>query len=202
MAMLRWLRRRTEPPNPVGLLRSATEWHSQYRMELEIGGYEVQVFTMDSAFLHARTLFEFFTRPTQDFFYGYDAYGLTSKIKSVLYEKHWSGPLHARLMHAQDRSKPSDIRRFEPGQPKEHIKNMAVDFAKEIVRMWREFARALNEIDTTLGQRALVILDEAVQAADLVRTNDVTEDQIAQRKEDGRLESDFSIPQIEWPSAP
>lgn len=78
MAMLRWLRRRTEPPNPVGwgrhtpemdrpelrnyldenlsyelkwLLRSATEWHSQYRMQLKIRGYEVQVFTMDSAFL-------------------------------------------------------------------------------------------------------------------------------------------------------
>jgi hypothetical protein len=51
----------------------------------------VQVYAMDSAFLHARTLFEFFTRKTQDYFYGHDEYGVTTKIKSSLYEKHWSG---------------------------------------------------------------------------------------------------------------
>ncbi len=83
------------------LLRAATEWHAQSHMALDIHGYTVQVYAMDSAFLHARTLFEFFTRKTQDYFYGHDEYGVTTKIKSSLYEKHWSRPLHARTIDAR-----------------------------------------------------------------------------------------------------
>lgn len=128
------------------LLAAATEWHAQDKMNLEIPGYEVQVYAMDSTFLHARALFEFFTRKTTDYFYGYDAYRLKSKIRSRLYERHWSSPLHARLMHLQTRSKSANVMRFGPGKvgnDKEHIKNMPVDFAKEIVTMWHEFACAL-----------------------------------------------------------
>lgn len=186
------------------LLRAATEWYSQYRMTLCIGGYEIQVFTRDAALLHARTLFEFFTRETQDYFYGYDSFGLPSKIPSSLYEKHWKSPLHARLMHAQDRSKSPKVKRFGPGEPKEHIKDMPVDFAKEIVRMWHNFAGSLEKLDDAesqrLGERAHQILKEAKKAAEAVRENAVTECHIAQQKKEGKLPSDFVIDLIEWPA--
>ena len=39
------------------LLAAATEWHAQDKMNLEIPGYEVQVYAMDSTFLtHALSL--------------------------------------------------------------------------------------------------------------------------------------------------
>jgi hypothetical protein len=189
------------------LVRAATEWHAQSHMALDIDGYTVQVYAMDSAFLHARTLFEFFTRKTQDYFYGHDEYGVTNKIKSSLYEKHWSSSLHARLMHAQDRSKSPDVKSFDPAESKKHIKNMPVDFAMEVVRMWRKFACALqtlaDEDMQRLGHRAVEILDEAVVTAETVRTNKVTQKQLAQLKKVGRLPKDFGamIRTCGWPSA-
>ena len=104
------------------LLRAATEWHAQSHMALDIHGFTVQVYAMDSAFLHARTLFEFFTRKTQDYFYGHDQYGVTTKIKSSLYEKHWSSSLHARLMHTQDRSTSPDVKSFDPAESEKHTR--------------------------------------------------------------------------------
>lgn len=74
------------------LLAAATEWHTQAKLHLGIGGYEVQVYAMDSTFLHARALFEFFTRKTTAFFYGYNEFGLESKIKSSLCQNHWVIP--------------------------------------------------------------------------------------------------------------
>jgi hypothetical protein len=73
------------------LLAAATEWNTQAQLNLGIGGYEVQVYAMDSTYLHARALFEFFTRPTTANFYGYNEFGLESRIKSPLYGK-WSDP--------------------------------------------------------------------------------------------------------------
>lgn len=41
------------------LLGAATEWSIQDQLKLEKVGYNVQVYAMDSAVLHARALFEF-----------------------------------------------------------------------------------------------------------------------------------------------
>jgi hypothetical protein len=41
------------------LLAAATEWSIQNQLNLGMVGYDVQVYAMDSAFLHARALFEF-----------------------------------------------------------------------------------------------------------------------------------------------
>ena len=49
-----------------------------------------------------------------------------------------------------------------------------------------------------LGHRAVEILDEAVVAAETVRTNKVTQKQIAQLKKAGRLPKDFAIPPLSW----
>ena len=74
---------------------------------------------------------------------------------------------------------------------------MPVDLAMEVVRMWRKFACALqtlaDEDMQRLGHRAVEILDEAVVAAETVRTNKVTQKQVAQLKKAGRLPKDFAI---------
>jgi hypothetical protein len=105
-------------------------------------------------------------------------------------------------MHAQDRSKSPDVKSFDPAESKKHIKNMPVDFAMEVVRMWRKFACALqtlaDEDMQRLGHRAVEILDEAVVAAETVRTNKVSQKQVAQLKKAGRLPKDFAIPPLSW----
>jgi hypothetical protein len=143
-------------------------------------------------------------RLAEAFFYGYNEFGLNSKIKSSLYEKHWSDPLHARLMHLQSRPSSADVKRFDPDDSqKEHIKNMPVDFANEVVRMWHVFACALEGLEgdepKVLGRRAHEILGEALDAAEAVRTNAVTENQVAQLKKEEKLDPDFVIAPIKWP---
>ncbi len=105
-------------------------------------------------------------------------------------------------MHAQDRSKSPDVKSFDPAESKKHIKNMPVDFAMELVRMWRKFACALqtlaDEDMQRLGHRAVEILDEAVVAAETVRTNKSTQKQVAQLKKAGRSPKDFAIPPLSW----
>ena len=44
------------------LLNAATEWSIQGQLNLQICGYDIQVYAMDSAFIHARALFEFFVK--------------------------------------------------------------------------------------------------------------------------------------------
>jgi len=107
-------------------------------------------------------------------------------------------------MHLQSRSGAADVKRFDPDDDeKEHIKNMPVDVAKEIVRMWHEFACALDNLADdelkALGQRAHEIMADALKAAEAVRTNAVTEGHIAQLKKDGKLNPDFVIDPIQWP---
>ncbi|HKX73151.1 MAG TPA: hypothetical protein VJM32_04025 [Candidatus Saccharimonadales bacterium] len=123
------------------LLRAATEWHAQKQLNLRVGGYHAQVYAMDSAFLHARTLFEFFTKNTSDNYYAVDAYGL-APIQSPLYTNNWVGVLHGYLMHAQDRSSPRQLTSFD-GSTSRDLNQMPTDFAREVVRLWTEFCKEL-----------------------------------------------------------
>ena len=124
------------------LLRAATEWYVQSRLNLGIDGYSVQVYAMDSDFLHARTLFEFFTEKITDYHYGYDAFKI-NKIGSRLYENGWKDVLHGYMLHAQDRSEPRQLESFD-GTTKKDLNKMPVDFAQEAVRLWREFIKSLE----------------------------------------------------------
>jgi hypothetical protein len=154
-------------------LRAAVEWRVQNRIRLKISGYHMQVFAMDSAFLHARTLFEFFTCRTTINHYGYDAYRinmpLTSTTPSVVATAYlsgnWNNALHAYLMHAQDRTVTRRLPSFDGTKTKD-IKRMPVDFAQEIVRLWCEFARQLGRSSESdikkLEVIALDILKEAI----------------------------------------
>jgi hypothetical protein len=136
----------------------------------------MQVFAMDSTFLHARTLFEFFTKKTGDNYYGYDEFSvdMTAGARQVptpyLTEK-WVVALHAYLMHAQDRTVPRHLKSFN-GTTTKDFKKMPVEFAKGVVQLWREFAVLLGASTDPgiqkLGQIATDILGDAIKS-----TNDV-----------------------------
>ena len=87
------------------LLCAATEWSIQNKLDLGIEGYDVQVYALDSACLHARTLVEFFVQSTTNNYYGANEF-LGRPLVSSCYTNNWIGPLHSFLMHAQDRSHP------------------------------------------------------------------------------------------------
>ncbi len=160
------------------LLRAATHWHVQNELKLEIPGFEVQVLAMDSTFLHARVLFEFFTKETQPNgkgnHYCCDQYlGMGATIISCLYTKNWAGPLHSHVMHLQGRFVPQKLTSLD-GSEKD-LNMMPVDFAREIVRMWREFASKLGSstCPDVIGLREVAenVLAEAISNAQPVYTS-------------------------------
>jgi hypothetical protein len=122
------------------MLCAATEWSIQEQLGLGIDGYHVQVYAMDSAFLHARTLFEFFLNKTGKNYYGYDKF-LKTEVKSDKYGN-WATPLHRHLMHAQIRSQPQQLESLS-GDMKD-LNKMPVDFACEVLRLWKEFEEGLG----------------------------------------------------------
>ncbi len=150
------------------LLCASTEWFIQHHLKLDrVEGYHIQVYAMDSASLHARALFEFFVQPTTDYHYGLDAFlGGRAVLKSDSYSKNWKAPLHAFLMHAQDRSKPASLKSH--GVDK-HLNRMPVDFAREILKLWKEFedklGRTSNSRDQGLQKLAREKRKEAIESA-------------------------------------
>jgi hypothetical protein len=152
------------------LLDAATEWSIQDQLKLEESGYEVQVYAMDSAFLHARVLFEFFVTKTTNNHYGADEFlGRGIVLKSNSYETKWSGPLHAFLMHAQDRSRPVPL---ESSGVKKDLNQMPVDFAHEILRLWKEFEELLFQSSVPEHQELAKLArdkrQEAIKVAECV----------------------------------
>src|SRR5436190_8772721 len=152
------------------LLRATAEWHVQKTLHLCEPGYEVEVFARDSAMLHARTLFEFFTQETGDNYYGCDVFHVSPQ-PSPNYKTDWKDPLHAKVMHAQDRSQTRPLKSFD-GSGTKPLDEMPLDFAHEVVRLWRAFSAALaahpDPPIARLGQEADAILSQAIQHAGAV----------------------------------
>lgn len=141
------------------MLAAATEWSIQDQLKLEISGYEVQVYAMDSTCLRARTLFESFLEPKdKDFF--------DKPLESELY-KNWRAPLHRFLMHVYDRSKTKKLI-LSDGSKKE-LNKMPVHFANEVLRLWKEFERTLGKSGGAEGKQLQKLAhgkrEEAIKAA-------------------------------------
>lgn len=117
------------------MLRAATEWFIQEQLHLDIDGYSVQVYALDSACLHARSLFEFFLEPKNKDF-------LDEPLKSDLYKK-WQEPLQRFLMHVFDRSKPKELVLSDGS--KNDLNKMPAAFANEVLRLWEEFETKLDK---------------------------------------------------------
>jgi hypothetical protein len=158
------------------LLCAATEWSIQNKLNLEIEGYDVQVYALDSACLHARTLFEFFVQSTTNNYYGSNEF-LGSPLISTPYKNNWKGPLHSFLMHAQDRSHPAPL---QSSGAQKNLNRMPVDFAWEILRLWEEFEKKLGESsDAKDHELQLIARDQrkkAIEMASSVMRSSVAKD--------------------------
>jgi len=154
------------------LLHAATEWSVQAQLELGIVGYNVQVYAMDSAFVHARALFEFFLSPPSRNHHSAKQF-LPLVLTSDLYDD-WKDPLHKFLMHADNRSFPRQLRTADG--PKD-LNRMPVCFAKEVLRLWREFeqglARSSSPEDQHLAKVAREKRKEAIEGAECVVHSEV-----------------------------
>jgi hypothetical protein len=165
------------------LLSATTEWSIQDQLNLAIVGYDVQVYAMDSAFLHARALFEFFVQPTNDNHYGSNEFlGRGAVLISSSYVDDWKGPLHRYLMHAQDRSCPAPLK--SSGVEKD-LNKMPVDFAHEILKLWKEFEERLGG-SSDAGDQKLQELGrekrkEAIRGANCVVNSTVAQQHAKER---------------------
>lgn len=162
------------------LLAAAAEWFVQDQLKLEKPGYEVQVYAMDSAFLHARALFEFFVGKKSGNYYTVAEFlGSGATLPSPSYSGGWEGPLHAHLMHIQDRSRPQKL--SSAGTTKD-LKEMPKDFANEILRLWGEFESELEKRgDQQLKELAQQKRKEAVDAANCVVRSEVAQKHAEER---------------------
>ncbi len=114
------------------LLCAATEWEA-HRQLVDIGKMNqpcnhLQVYTMDSVLLHARSLYEFFTaapnrRPER---FTWQDFG--PRQSSALYSQ-LKTALHGRAMHVD-----KDRTRYE------EIKNEVIKFAKDVLHLWAMFS--------------------------------------------------------------
>lgn len=111
------------------LLGSATVWQV---FKNQGAGYDVVV-AEDSAFMHARTLFEFFTSDGKNKNNIRIAELGARKYRSNVYSK-WKSALNRHVMHL-------NYKRLEPSNLKNgiHLKDQVEVFAHEILKLWKQF---------------------------------------------------------------
>jgi hypothetical protein len=128
------------------LLSAATQWDAWDKLvegppHIKEPCHHLKVYAMDSAMLHARSLFEFFTtkKPSKDRLCWRD-FGLAKPLKSKRY-KALVEPLNARLMH---------VKKNRAGR--RQVKNEVVNLARDVVELWDKFSHhpALDALYKTL----------------------------------------------------
>ena len=181
------------------LLCAATEWFVQESIPevdkpTKKGGHFVQVYAMDSATLHARAFLEFFTRPTRPEprnHLGVDFYEVTL-IDSPRYGTRnsdpalgcWCDPMNRYLMHLNERPGGQGLSTFDDDTERKHLKLMPVDFAHEVVRLWRVFIARRDEKKSELADLARDVLDKAITESAEVGGSEIN--------------VRYRIPQIAW----
>jgi hypothetical protein len=120
------------------LLCAATEWDALHQLigeppqvpKIKEPCFHLKVYTMDSALLHARSLYEFFTATR---FTGgrltWRAYSPQACQQSGKYDK-FMKPLHGRVMHI-DKDRAGYV----------EIKKEVVNFASDILDLWDGFSK-------------------------------------------------------------
>lgn len=151
------------------LLVAATSWRIAKSSNPRSLPKHFIVLSMDSAFLHARSLYEFFTGdPSRDEGGGrepasWKLFG-AARQKSVLYEK-WGETLHARLFHLRrNRPQPTSAKRGTRGTKlPTDIKEEVVNFAHDLLALWQSFTQdpALLDYRTTLDTKRAGAIREA-----------------------------------------
>lgn len=135
------------------LLGSATVWQI---FKNKNTGYDVVV-AEDSAFMHARTLFEFFTSKGKNS----NILRITEfgprKFKSNVYAK-WKIPLNRHVLHlSEKRLKPNNLKAGE------HLNEQVEVFAREILKLWERFENdpAASSFQSTLRKVRVRAVEDA-----------------------------------------
>lgn len=145
------------------LLQAAQEWKLQQELNLNAPGYQAQVYSMDSVFLRARSLFEFFvgTSP-RTYCHAQCLFGLSSQLTYLKYTDpdpstgvSWEDLLHVGSIHFKNRDNPVQLLALD-GTSKD-LNQMVVDFAKGILDVWSGFEAELR----TQGHTTLLTMAEA-----------------------------------------
>jgi hypothetical protein len=154
------------------LLQAAQEWQLQKDLKLELSGYQVQVYAMDSVFLRARSLFEFFVGVSpRTYCHARCLFGLTSQLTYAKYTGpnptigvSWEDVLHVGSIHLKNRDNPVQLEALD-GTLKD-LNQMPVDFAKGILVVWGDFEAELQaQGHTQLHQMAEDCRDKAKEDA-------------------------------------
>ena len=147
------------------LLCAATEWAAQRVPTIKEPCKHLKVYTMDSAFTHARGLYEFFTMERKSVLnhdrqnhkrLTWHSYGLTAPLASQAYKKRFAGPLHGRVMHiclGRSAHRP--------------IKDKVVTLAADILDLWDRFSKHpdLKDYASLLDEKRKEAIDEAKAVA-------------------------------------
>ena len=131
---------------------------------------------MDSAFLHTRSLYEFFTGdPTGDEGAGrqpasWKLFGATRQ-RSPLYET-WRETLHARLFHIRT-NRPQPTSAKTGANLPQHIPAEVLNFAHDVLRLWDAFTNdaALADYRSLLNGRRDEAVNEARKIAERHKTS-------------------------------
>lgn len=140
------------------LLGAATVWQA---FKDAGAGFDVVV-AQDSAFVHARCLFNFFTSTKSGTDISIVEFG-PEAYESPIYEK-WKEPLNRHVLHiSKGRANPQNLKNGT------HLNEQVLDFATEILHLWEKF-----ETDPSASGYA-ANLSEARQQAIQHAANDANE---------------------------
>lgn len=131
------------------LLGATTVWRAFRKHER---GFDV-VIAMDSSFVHARCLLEFFTRQKGGNDVSVTELGPASPYTSPLYNQ-WCEPLNRHVLHiSPGRTTPSNI------QNGTHLNELPEELAREVLGLWKKL-----EDDTAASAYSPLLRDARKQA--------------------------------------
>ncbi|ORB69257.1 hypothetical protein BST45_10020 [Mycobacterium shinjukuense] len=148
------------------LLQAAQEWQVQCLLGVGLGGYQPQVYAMDSVFLRARSLFEFFLGRSKTHCHAGCLFGLKQPLSYPAYNDRtsssptWECVLHIGSLHIKAREDAPRLIGLD-GTPKD-LNEMPVDFAKGILKVWSDFEAALKAVDGLQHNMAVKCREQAI----------------------------------------
>jgi hypothetical protein len=138
------------------LLGAATLWQAFKDAD---AGFDVVV-AQDSAFVHARCLFNFFTSTKSGHDISIVEFG-PEPYESSIYEM-WKEPLNRHVLRiAKGRAKPSNLKKGR------HINEQILVFANEILRLWEQFETdpSASDYATNLSKARQCAIQDAANDA-------------------------------------
>jgi hypothetical protein len=151
------------------LLVAASEWNAATTKDVEPANHFLVV-TMDSTFLHARSLYEFFIdaqilnpqwNPKQNTAYAKRDFNISIAPTST-YTRYIDG-IHKRLFHL-DINRPSPEKRGVP-IPGKDINDKVMVVAQDVLDLWDNFAAQAPSYTDLMNEKRSEVIQEAHEAS-------------------------------------